>query len=166
MTPPLTYTGSSTYTDTDIATVVRRFEADLVMIAQSSGAITEQEARDYSHDAEVFAKYRFLEMVDVTLLYNNSEIRAVQYTINPTSGDLTSSRPGGVRWPRVSSPILRIFFRTTNAYDAAAEEAIKRKLKCNWSPTSINTDHLSLRTSGGRDYVSNGWGMQRKDFLV
>lgn len=33
-------TRSYTYTVTDIETVVRRFTADIVMIAQSSGAIT------------------------------------------------------------------------------------------------------------------------------
>ena len=166
MTSILTYTASNTYTHTDIATVMRRFNADLVMIAQSSGAITEQEARDYAHDAEEFAKNGYLEEVDVTLLSNSLEIRAAQYTINLASGDLVTSRPGGVKWPRVDSPILRIVFSTTSAYDEAAQEVMKRKLKINWTWTSANTSHPSLRNNGGRNYVQNGWGMHREDFTV
>ncbi len=39
MTTTSTYTAFKTYTTTDIATMMRRFTADIVMIAQSSGAI-------------------------------------------------------------------------------------------------------------------------------
>ena len=45
----------------DIETVVRRFKADLVMIAQSTGAFTEAKARDYAHDVEVLAKEGYLK---------------------------------------------------------------------------------------------------------
>ena len=168
MTSILTNTTSNTYTYTytDIATVMRCFNADLVMIAQSSGAITEKEARDYAHDAEAFAKNGYLRSVDVTLLRNGAEICANQYTVNTAAGSLTTSRPGGVRWPRVCSPILRVVFHVTSAYDDTAKEKMKRKLKINWTPTLVDTSHSSLKNNGGRDYAKNGWGMQREDFTA
>lgn len=166
MTSTSTYTASNTYTHTDIATVMQRFNADLVMIAQSTDAITEQKARDYAHDAEELAKNGYLKKVDVTLLSNGSEVCATQYTVNTASGSLTTSRPGDVRWPRVNSPHLRIILSYTSDYDAAAKEAMKKKLKINWTPTLTDTSHSSLKNNGGRDYVKNGWGMQRQDFAA
>ena len=166
MTSTSTYTASETYTHTDIATVVKRFTADIVMIAQSSGAITEKEARDYAYDVEELSKNGYLKKVDLTLLNAGVEIRAAQYTVNTSSGDLTMSRPGGVRWPRVNSPYLRIVLYNTSKYDSAAKERMKKKLKNSWSPSSADTSHLSLKGSGNRDYAKNGWGMQRQDFAA
>ena len=162
----MTYTATDTYSYTisDIETVVRRFTADLVMIAQSSGAITEGKALDYAHDVEVLAKEGYLKMVDLTLLCGSTEIRAVQYVVNTSSGDLGMSRPGGVLWPRVENHGFRIILYYTDDYDATAREAMKSKLKIGWVPTSTDTSHSGLSHSGGRDYASNGWGMQRKDF--
>jgi hypothetical protein len=64
----------------------------------------------------------------------------------------------------VASPELRIIVFYTDAYDAAARESMKPKLKIGWVPTSADTTHAGLAASGGRDYASNGWGLQRKDF--
>ena len=166
MTSILTHTTSNTDTYTDIATVIRCFNADLVMIAQSSGRITEEKARNYAHDAEELAKNGYLEVVDITLLSNGDEVRATQYTVNTAAGGLTTSRPGGVRWPSIINSRLRIVFCTTNTYDDAAKEAMKEKLKINWISTSVDTSHSSLKSNGGRDYVKNGWGMQREDFVA
>ena len=44
-------------------------------------------------------------------------------------------------------------------------EAIKAsKLKVNWVPCDADTRHLALSATGGRDYVSGAYGMQRRDF--
>lgn len=166
MTTTSTHSISETYTYTDITTVMRRFTADIIMIAQSSGAITEQKARDYAHDAEELAKKGYLKKVDVTLLDAGAEVCATQYTVNLSSGDLSMSRPGGVKWPRVNSPHLRIILSYTSAYDAAAKEVMKKRLKINWMPTIEDTNHSSLKSSGNRDYAKNGWGMQRQDFAA
>lgn len=159
-----TATASYTYTTADIETVVRRFTADIVMIAQSSAAISEDTARNYAHDVEELSKKGYLKKVDVTLLSGGVEIQAAQYTVNTSAGDLTMSRPGNAKWPRVASPHLRIVLSYTDSYTWAAEAAMKSKLKINWTPTIADTSHRSLKASGGRDYASNGWGMQRKDF--
>lgn len=159
-----TTTTTQTYTTVDIERVVRRFKADLVMIASSSGAITEATARDYAHDVEVLAKEGFLSTVDITLLSYWTEVRAVTYVVNTSAGELTTSRPGGVKWPRVHSPELRIVLSYTSNYDAEARESMRKHLKVGWVPTLADTSHTTLQRFAGRDYVSSGWGMQRTDF--
>ena len=143
---------------------MRRFSADIIMIAQSTQAITEAEARDYAHDVEALAKKGYLQKVDLTLLSGSVEARATQYVVNAAAGGLTSSRPGGVLWPRVANPHLRIVLFYTSAYTAAARASMQSTLKIGWVPTSADTSHSSLAQSGGRDYASNGWGLQRKDY--
>jgi hypothetical protein len=159
-----TETATDTYTTVDIENVVRRFLADIVMIAQSSAAITEAKARDYAHDVEALAKNGYLKSVDLTLSDGGREVVATQYTVNTTSGELTMSRPGGVRWPKVANPDFRIVLYYTKAYDDAARAWMKNKLNIGWTSTDADTSHASLQQSGGRDYASNGWGMQRQDF--
>ncbi len=156
----LTYT----YTTTDIEAVIRRFTADLVMIAQSSGALTEATAREYAHDVEELAKAGYLKAVDLTLFTWATEVRAARYLVDPDAGSLSMSRPGGVLWPRVLNPRFRIVLSYTADYDATARESMRPRLKINWVPTTEDTSHASLTPSGGRDYVSNGWGMQRQDY--
>jgi hypothetical protein len=155
---------SYSYTYSDIETVIRRFTADIVMIAQSSGAITEAKARDYAHDIEALARSDYLESVDITLLSGSTEVRAVKYVVNTASGELTMSRPGGVLWPRVESPYLRIVVTYTDEYTGQVKEAFRSKLRINWTPTKADTSHAGLKNTGGRDYASNAWGLQRKDY--
>jgi hypothetical protein len=159
-------TGTYSYTYSDIETVVRRFAADILMIAQSSAAITEAEAREYAHDVEALAKKDYLKRVDVTLMSGTTEICATQYVVNTSSGELTMSRPGGVLWPRIANARLRIILYYTDDYDAAAKEAMRGNLIINWTPTNADTSHSTLKPSGGRDYVSNGWGLERKDYAA
>lgn len=155
-----------TYSTADIATVVRRFAADMVMIAQSTAAITEAQARDYAHDVEVLAKEGYLDKVDLTLISGAVEVRATQYVVDTAAGGLVMSRPGGVMWPRVPNAEIRIILYYTNDYTQAKREAIKKKLKIGWVPTDADTSHTSLMASGNRDYASNGWGMRREDFAA
>lgn len=157
---------SSTYTLTDIETVIRRFTADIVMLAQSTGAITEAEAREYTHDIQALAKEGYLKAVDLTLIRGADEVRATQYVVATSAGDLKMSRPGGVMWPRVPDSHLRIVLSYTDTYVPAAREAMKRKLRINWTPTDADTSHSRLTPSGGRSYTSNGWGMQRRDYAA
>ena len=159
-----TTTATQTYTTVDIERVVRRFTADLVMIASSSGAITEEEARDYAHDVEALAKGGFLSKVDITLLSYGIEVCAVTYVVNTSAGELTTNRPGGVKWPRVYVPRLRIILSHTSSYDDEAQEAMRKHLKVEWVPTFEDTSHSSLKQVAGRDYASNAWGLQRTDF--
>lgn len=159
-----TYSTTETYSVADVEVVMRRVTADLVMIASSTGAVTESRARDWAHDIEVLAKNGYLKNVDLTLLSCGVEKRATRFEVNTQSGDLTTSRPGGVLWPILPNPELRIILRYTDTYDATAKEKMGSKLNVGWMPTSVDTSHLTLYSSASRDYVSNGYGMQRKDF--
>ncbi len=136
------------------------------MIANSTGAWTTEQAADFSHDVEVLAKAGYLSWVDVTLLSYGVEQKAVRFDVNTNAGSLTSSRPGGVLWPKVASPRLRIVLGYTDAYTSAAREATRGKLKIGWVPNCEDTHHASLTSSGGRDYASNTYGMKRKDWAT
>lgn len=157
-------TESYTYTTADIEAVVRRFTTDIVMIASSTGAITEAKARDYACDVEALSTRGYLRAVDLSLLSNGVEVRATTYVVNPSAGSLTMARPGGLLWPRVSNPYLQIVLSYTAAYDDAARQLMSGRLRIGWVPTTADTSHSTLSRSGGRDYASNGWGMQRTDF--
>lgn len=157
-------TSTETYSVTDIQTVMRRVTTDIVMIASSTGAITEEKAREWGHDIEVLAKNGYLRAVDLTLFSSNVEVRAVRYDVNTESGTLTTSRPGGVLWPRVYQPFLQIILMYTTEYDDQARTKMKGKLRVSWSPSNADTSHSTLNSSSGRNYVSNAYGMQRKDF--
>ncbi len=161
-------TSSSTktysYTSEDVTKVVRRFTADLKMIASSTKGMTEEEAARYGHDVEYLAQRGFLKMVDVTLLDASVEVKAVQYLVRAGTNDLTPSRPGGVLWPTVSSPDLRIVLSYTDTYTSTEKEIAKPNLKFNWTATYANLNHPTLKETGARDYSSNGFGVSRKDF--
>jgi len=159
-----TSTTTETYTTTDIQHVVRRFGADIRMIAESSGAITTAEAERYIHDVELLAKKGYLATVDVTLLNLGAEVRAVRYTVDTDAGGLTTSRPGNAMWPRVNYPTLRVILSYTGAYDAAARETTRDRLSFTWTPSQDDTSHSGLQAGGGRDYVSGSYGMRRKDW--
>lgn len=157
-------TTTHTYSTADVEVVMRRINADLVMIATSSRAITEAEAIEYAFDIELLAKNGFLKQVDLTLMSGGIELKALRYEVDTDSGALTTSRPGGVMWPRVDGAHLRIVLRYTSGYTAAEKEKMRSKLRNSWSPTNVDTSHLSLSQSASRDYVSNAFGMRRKDF--
>ena len=157
-------TKTFTFTQEDVAKVVRRFTSDLRMISESSKSMTEAKAAQYGHDVEYLAQRGYLKMVDVTLLSAGAEVKAVQYVVQIGSNDLTPSKPGGVLWPEVSQPFLRIILSYTSDYTAAVKEKTLPNLKIGWVSTDASTAHVSLKESGGRDYSSNAFGVARKDF--
>ena len=159
-----TLSGTDTYTNDDIKKVARKFTADLMMIVQSTAALDEAKARQYAHDIEVLASAGHLEAVDLTLLQYGVELRAARYDVNTSAGDLVASRPGDVLWPRVSSGTLRVIVFYASSYTQSEREKLTSKLKISWSTSYDDTSHSSLTEGKGRNYVSNGWGLQRKDF--
>ena len=161
-----TQTASATYTFVDIGNVVRRVAADLFMIADSTGVWTATEATNYTHDVEFLAKAGYLKYVDVTLTSYGIEVKATRYDVNTDSGSIKASRPGGVLWPRVAGAHLRVVLGYTAEYTSAEQDAMKSKLKIGWIPTTIDTSHASLMSTGGRNYTSSSYGMQRKDWAA
>jgi len=156
-------THSTTYTTTDIETVIRRLSADLEMIAASTAAVSEEHARKWAHDIEVLAKNDYLNFVDLTLLHNNRELKATRFYVDE-SGDLTNDRPGNARWPKVDGAELRITLNPKSSYDQTAREKIAGKLKFSWTKSYSDISHSTLTQTNGREYSSNGYGIQRKDY--
>ncbi len=159
-----TTTITETYTTADIENVVRRVKADLAMIADSTGAWTPAKAADYAHDIELLAKKGFLAWVDVTLLSAGTEVKAVRFDVDTDSGSLTSSRPGGVLWPKVSFAQLRIIVGYTGTYNDDARRDLSGRLRISWTTSYDDTSHSSLSGGAGRNYTSNSYGMKRKDW--
>ena len=166
MSQTRTASATQSYTVADIEEVVLNVKADLVMIADSTAGWTTEKARDYAYDVEVLAKAGYLKYVDVTLFSNGIEWKAVRFNVDTDAGSLTTSRPGGVLWPRVANPYLRIILGYTSDYTDSAREATKGKLRIGWTPTNEDTSHSYLTSSGGRNYASNSYGMQRKDWAA
>lgn len=158
-----TATQTSTYTTTDIEAVVRRITADLLMIASSSGAVTEAKAREWGHDIEVLAKNGYLKYVDLTLLSSGVEHKAARFYVNE-SGALANQRPGNALWPKLPNPRLRIVLSHNDNYDTQAQEKMAGKMKISWTSNYEDVTHSQLTQSGGREYSSNGYGMERKDY--
>lgn len=159
-----TNTITETYTTVDIENVVRRVKTDLVMIADSTGAWSPATAADYAHDVELLAKKGYLAWVDITLLSAGIEIKAVRFAVDTDSGLLTSSRPGGVLWPKMSLAQLRMIIGYTDAYNDDARRDMSGRLRIAWTISYDDTSHSSLSGGGGRNYTSNSYGIKRKDW--
>ncbi|WP_330213286.1 HORMA-1 domain-containing protein [Pseudomonas sp. Z18(2022)] len=160
-----TATRTETYSVADIETVMRRVKMDLMMIASSTGAATEERAKEWAHDIDLLAKGGYLKSVDVTILSGDKkELKATCFTIDAESGTLSNERPGDSLWPRCPEGRLRIVLSYTHHYDSAAEEKLTPKFKRTWSPSTADISHASLASKLGREYSSNGYGVQRKDF--
>jgi hypothetical protein len=59
---------------------------------------------------------------------------------------------------------VRVVLRYTDNYTPIAKAMLSDKLKVSWTATSADPSHASLRAGGGREYASNAFGIQRKDF--
>jgi hypothetical protein len=159
-----TQAGTYTITDADVEKTFRRFRADLKMIAESSQAFTVEKAEIYAHDAELLAKKRFLAYVDITLLDDGVEVRAMRYIVNQNSGNLEASRPGNALWPKVWKPRFRIVLSYTAAYTDEQKKNLASSLKIGWVNNYEDISHASLRQTTARNYVSNDYGLERKDY--
>ncbi len=166
MSESYTNTATDTYSVNDVETTFRRFRADISMIADSSKTITRDKAEQYAHDAEYLARLRYLRKVDVTLLSNGVEKAAVSYSVNEQAGELVSSRPGGVLWPNIPGARLRVILFYTAIYTDDVKAETQPKLKINWTPTSEDTSHANLKSTGARNYTSSSFGLQRNDYIT
>jgi hypothetical protein len=158
-----TQTATETYSVVDIENVMRKFSADLRMIAESSATWSRDQVERYVFDITLMVKEGYISFIDVTLLNGTlEEIRAVRYTTNEHATELTSSRPGGVLWSRVNHGSLRIVIGYTNKWFSNPPD--RKQFKIEWIPTQVDLSHASLQISSGRSFVSNSYGIERKDY--
>lgn len=156
-------TQTSTYTSTDIEAVMKRITADLMMIASSSGAVSEARAREWAHDIELLAKNEYLNYIDLTLISNGVEYKAARFYVDK-SGSLSNDRPGNSRWPKIENAQLRIVLGHKDTYDQKAKQNLAGKMKISWTSSYDDISHSNLTQNNGREYSSNGYGIQRKDY--
>src|SRR5882672_3326903 len=162
MTMTQTATATTTYSTVDEENVVKNFAADLRMIAESSGTWTRAMVDSYVADIQYMAKNKYLEYVDITLLHQGVEQIAARYLVNDNSGELTASRPGGVKWPRLSGATLRIVVGNTAKWTQDPPD--RTQFKNIWQPTAEDISHSKLKARAGRTFTSNAYGFERKDY--
>lgn len=165
MTSSYSSTYTSSFTETDVHNVVLNIKADLLMIADSSKAMTRDLAEKYAHDIQLAAQHDYLTKVDITLLNQlGSEVKAITYFFTTGDDATGSSRPGGVRWPETPSGNIRVVIYTKATWDNEPEKVSKLPWKLNWGTSNVDTSHNGLTSSGNRGYSSNGFGVNRSDF--
>lgn len=165
MTSTYSSTYTSSYTEADVQSVVLNVKADLLMIADSSKAMSRDLAEKYAHDIQLAAQNDYLNKVDVTLLNQlGSEVKAVTYFFTTGDDAKGSSRPGGVRWPETPSGQIRVVLYTKDAWYNEPEKVSKLPWKLSWGTMHVDTSHSGLTSSGNRGYSSNGFGANRNDF--
>jgi hypothetical protein len=156
-----TATQTTTYSVSDIENVMRRFTADFYMIAESTEAMSRDRVSEFCHDLTLMAKEGYLEYVDLILYSLGTKVQASRYVVNTDAGGLQGERPGGNPWPKVLLPTLRVVISHTAKWDTQPID--RKRLKINWSPCASDS-HADLKSGGGRNYVSNGYGLERKDY--
>lgn len=60
---------------------------------------------------------------------------------------------------------LRIVLSYNDSYTPQAREKMSGKLKGKWTTSHDDISHSQLTQTGGREYASNGYGMERKDYI-
>jgi hypothetical protein len=158
-----TYSSTNSYTVADIEKVMRSVKADLIIIATTTKAMTEDEASNYAHDIELLAKKDYLKYADVTLMNGTSEVRAIKYEFQ-NEGATGTERPGGVTWPRRQKTKVGGFEFIYAIPIHHPQRNVLISPKDFMGTSSTDTSHKDLTPSAGRGYSSNGFGTNRKDF--
>jgi hypothetical protein len=161
-----TFSTSSTYTVADVAKVVDKFTADLLMIAQATGAMTVQAARLAAADVKLMAQRGYINRVDI-VLHNaaGTTVRAAAYRASEDASGWSSDRPGNNLWPRSPNGGLAVvaFFTTTwwALTEAQRQAFLINECGDKWGPSSIDTSYGGMVGRYDRRYASNGYGLER-----
>ena len=162
------YTDSGTYTAADVVKVADRFGADLVMLAQSTEAMSVAWAENSIHDVKAKAKKDYINRVSVVLKdAQGNVIRGRRYDVSTDASLWSSERPGDNIWPKTPDGSLTVIVHNTSAWNAlgaTAKANFEATLKQSWSSSDVDTDFPGMNGQQGRRYASNSYGMQRTDF--
>ena len=158
-------TTTQTYTQTDIRKVFECFDADLMMLAYRTQAMTPSDAQDYIHDIKIMARKECLEKIHIQLLDGSQKlIKAHEYHVEKNiSWD--SQRPGENRWPCSPNGTLCVVIVCS---DQNKMERLKKseELRISWGPADLSTDYSNMNSDTGRMYASNSYGLRRKSFTI
>jgi len=161
-----TYTQS--FTTVDVGKVLDCFAADFDGISQSTGLRTREDVNALSADVKLMASRGYLRDVSLCLVSaGGSTLRAAKYEVNTSAGVLTASRPGNHLWPYTPDGVLQVLVNNTDTWKNLPEhpkEAFRQELNRAWSRSGIDTSFPALRGTADRNYVSNGFGLQRSTY--
>lgn len=157
-----------TFTIADVGKVLDCFAADLDGMGQSTGLRSRENTKAIAADVKLMAQYSYLAEVNIYL--KNAEgtiIRAAKYQVNTNSGALTASRPGNYLWPRTPGGQLCVHVTYTDAWWKLSEPqqaTFKSRLLLTWGLLNLDTSFPMLSPLFDRNYVSNGFGLQKTLF--
>jgi len=162
------YTDSGTYTAADVVKVTDRFGADLVMLVQSTEAMSVAWAEDSIHDVKAKARKDYINRVSVVLKdAQGTVIRGRRYDVSIDASLWSSERPGDNIWPKTPDGSLTVVVHNTSTWTslgATAKANFEATLKHSWSSSDVDTNFPGMNGQQGRRYASNSYGMQRTDF--
>ena len=157
-----------TFTTADVGKVLDCFAADFDGVGQSTGLRTRENTKAVAGDVKQMALRGFLASVSLYLVDPNGvTIRAARYDVTTEAGVLTASRPGNYLWPRTPGGSLGVHVSYTQAWwnlTEAQRNAFKAGLSVQWGTRDLDTSFPTLRRQHDRDYVSNGFGLQKTVF--
>jgi hypothetical protein len=160
------YTDS--FTSADVVKVTDRFAADLVMLTQSSEAMTAVWAENSIHDVKLMAKKDYISRISVVLADSSGNvIKARNYEVSKDASLWSSDRPGDNLWPRTPNGSLGVIVQYTSTWGelgSVAKANFEGDLKQSWGPSTLDTDFPGMSGQQGRRYASNAYGMQRTDY--
>ena len=159
-----------TFTVADVGRVLDCFAADFDGMGQSTGLRTRENTKAVAGDVKQMAVRGFLREVNLYLKDANGQIiRAAKYEVATDAGVLTASRPGNYLWPRTPSGQLCVHVTYTDAWWTKLTDeqraAFKASLSVQWGTLDLDTSFPMLRRQYDRNYVSNGFGLQKTVFV-
>lgn len=165
-----TYSESATgtYTTADVGRVLDCFAADFDGMGQSTGLATREYTKAVASDVKLIAQQGYLSEVNLYLNDTNSKtIRAAKYVVSTDGASLTASRPGNFLWPWTPGGQLCVHVTYSRAWDRltpAQKETFRQRLGLAWGILNLDTSFPMLTRSSDRNYVSNGFGLQKSVF--
>jgi hypothetical protein len=164
-----TYSTSHTYTIADVGKVLDCFAADFDGMGQSTGLRTRENTKAIAADVKLMAQSGYLSEVNVYLKDANGQtIRAAKYEVIASAGMLTASRPGNYLWPRSPGGQLCVHVTYSEKWESESDvrkEAFRQSLAQAWGTLDLDTSFPMLRRQLDRNYVSNGFGLVKTNFL-
>lgn len=159
---------SQTFTIADVGKVLDCFAADLDGVGQSTGLRTRENTKAVAGDVKLMAQSKYLAEANIYLEDSAGEIiRAAKYVVSTNGSLLTASRPGNYLWPRTPGGELGVVVRYTQAWRDLSEEQktqFKQRLSGSWGTVSFDTSFPMLTPQHDRNYVRNGYGLQKTLF--
>lgn len=160
---------TQSFTTLDVGKVLDCFAADFDGMGQSTGLRSHESTKQVAADVKLMAVYGYLAEVNLYLRDANDDIiRAAKYQVTTTAGALTASRPGNNLWPRTPGGRLCVHVTYTSAWwelTEAQRTAFKGRLARPWGTLDLDTSFPMLSAQHDRDYVSNGFGLQKTVFV-